>query len=244
MAMITCPECGKEFSDRAPACPNCGCPVQRDGELTNPPEPQKVEISKISVNKSIKKIALLAIAVIVVIAVVFGVVSAIKSSNAKKAAATTLEEYASNLSLIRTTMLSGAAEAEQAGGLIHDVWYNTIYEKSDSKTNIYTKNKYGSYNNDFNVSLRALFSDTTFQTTIDSINKNQDEVSQFLKELINPPEEYKEAYSVLKDLYDAYTDLCKCAVDPSGNLSSYTSTFNEADGNFMKYYNALELYIK
>ena len=27
MAMIKCIECGKSFSDRAPACPNCGCPT-------------------------------------------------------------------------------------------------------------------------------------------------------------------------------------------------------------------------
>ena len=27
MALIICPECGKEISDRAPACINCGCPV-------------------------------------------------------------------------------------------------------------------------------------------------------------------------------------------------------------------------
>lgn len=27
MAMIKCPECGKEMSDRAGACPNCGCPM-------------------------------------------------------------------------------------------------------------------------------------------------------------------------------------------------------------------------
>lgn len=27
MALIKCPECGKEFSDKAKACPNCACPV-------------------------------------------------------------------------------------------------------------------------------------------------------------------------------------------------------------------------
>ena len=27
MALITCPECGKEISDRAPACIHCGCPI-------------------------------------------------------------------------------------------------------------------------------------------------------------------------------------------------------------------------
>lgn len=26
MALIKCSECGKEFSDKASACPNCGCP--------------------------------------------------------------------------------------------------------------------------------------------------------------------------------------------------------------------------
>ena len=26
VALIVCPECGKEFSDRAAACPHCGCP--------------------------------------------------------------------------------------------------------------------------------------------------------------------------------------------------------------------------
>ena len=27
MTLIKCPECGKEFSDKAQACPNCGCPT-------------------------------------------------------------------------------------------------------------------------------------------------------------------------------------------------------------------------
>jgi len=27
MALIKCPECGKEISDRAAACPNCGFPI-------------------------------------------------------------------------------------------------------------------------------------------------------------------------------------------------------------------------
>lgn len=33
MALIKCPECGKEFSDKAAACPNCGFPTS---ELTSP----------------------------------------------------------------------------------------------------------------------------------------------------------------------------------------------------------------
>lgn len=29
MALITCPECGKQISDKAPACIHCGCPIQQ-----------------------------------------------------------------------------------------------------------------------------------------------------------------------------------------------------------------------
>lgn len=28
MSLIICPECGKEFSDKAAACPNCGYPIE------------------------------------------------------------------------------------------------------------------------------------------------------------------------------------------------------------------------
>lgn len=27
MALIKCPECGKQVSDKAPACPGCGSPI-------------------------------------------------------------------------------------------------------------------------------------------------------------------------------------------------------------------------
>ena len=35
MAMIKCPECGKDISDKAAACPNCGCPVAKTNEINN-----------------------------------------------------------------------------------------------------------------------------------------------------------------------------------------------------------------
>ena len=34
MALIKCPECGKEISDKAPACPNCGIPLRREDRGT------------------------------------------------------------------------------------------------------------------------------------------------------------------------------------------------------------------
>lgn len=34
MALIKCPECGKEISDKAAACPNCGYPIASEQKLT------------------------------------------------------------------------------------------------------------------------------------------------------------------------------------------------------------------
>lgn len=32
MALIKCPECEKEISDRAKSCPNCGCPINNEND--------------------------------------------------------------------------------------------------------------------------------------------------------------------------------------------------------------------
>lgn len=36
MALMTCPECGKEISDKANSCPNCGYPIERKSEDFSP----------------------------------------------------------------------------------------------------------------------------------------------------------------------------------------------------------------
>ena len=36
MAMIKCPECGKEISNMASACPNCGRPIRNYSKKTGP----------------------------------------------------------------------------------------------------------------------------------------------------------------------------------------------------------------
>ncbi|WP_422843570.1 zinc ribbon domain-containing protein [Acidovorax sp. M2(2025)] len=38
MALVRCPECGREVSSHAPACPGCGYPLQARGAPA--PEPQ------------------------------------------------------------------------------------------------------------------------------------------------------------------------------------------------------------
>lgn len=47
MALIKCPECHKEISDKAISCPNCGCPINTDdNKLLNEIKNQAIELRK------------------------------------------------------------------------------------------------------------------------------------------------------------------------------------------------------
>ena len=173
------------------------------------------------------------IAIICIIGSIIGVVKYNKSK---------ADNYGSTVELVTYSILSSASEAENAGNLIHDVWYNTIYEKNDSKTNKYTKGKY-SFNKDFNESLSNLFLDSSFSEKISNIKKDKQSIESLMKSLNSPPKEYAEAYDALKDLYTNYTKLVDLTTNPKGSLQSFTSDFNEYDGNVLSSYNNMSLYI-
>lgn len=58
MALIKCPECGKEISDKAGACPHCGCPI---GNTTQP-----IQNNDGKSNKGSKKILIGVVAVVAI----------------------------------------------------------------------------------------------------------------------------------------------------------------------------------
>ena len=53
---FVCPECGKEVSSRAKACPNCGCPIT-DGNNANETQPgvQRMEVEGVPVIEATPK---------------------------------------------------------------------------------------------------------------------------------------------------------------------------------------------
>lgn len=159
MALINCPNCGNEISDKADKCPNCGyvlkepkkvvcsecgteieegtlvCP-KCGNPIKNEEEFQKVELSKVAIPKiKINKKIIVGIcaAIVLVIGIIFGI-----SSNSEK-------KFIKNYKTAVLTMLSGAAKAESVCGDIHDVWYNSIQHEFDPNTNKYTLTNDGYY---------------------------------------------------------------------------------------------------
>ena len=271
MAMITCPHCGEQVSEKAKKCVHCGevlivekkryctecgaelekgmtecskcgCPIDNSLEEDVNEKPQKVEVTGVKVTKRIKIIIGIAIAIVGIGgATVFGVTQ-YQKKKAEEEYKQRVEEYSDNLELATVTMLTGASDAETSANLIKQVWYNAIFEERDDKTDKYTRPD-GYFVADFNDALGNLFADPDFSSQISNIEDNQDTVNALMKKLKNPPDEYKDAYDAISDLYNAYISLTNCATDPTGSLQTYASTFNDADTNTLNAYKAMELYL-
>ena len=60
MALIKCPECGKEISDQAEFCPHCGYPIKKKNDHAPLSNEQKIEnankqFNATTINKILKK---------------------------------------------------------------------------------------------------------------------------------------------------------------------------------------------
>ena len=225
-----------------PVAPAGGYPVEKTDKESFEDQPQKAEITSINLpkaKKSAKKYIILS--AIIAVLIIAGVVAIFIIQNNR--AEQIRKDYMDNLRIASLKMLSGAAEAESAGNLIRNVWYNTIYEKRDSETDKYTRDSYGRFNDDFNDSLTALFADSSFQSKINNIKDSKDAVTQLMKSLQNPPEEYKDAYIAIKAYYDSYLELTSLAISPSGSYNTFTSNFSQADSETVRCYEAMKMYL-
>ncbi|WP_143452680.1 zinc ribbon domain-containing protein [Konateibacter massiliensis] len=93
MALIKCPECGKEISDKATSCPSCGCPIDNTIIESTTETPIKengvdsvVQTVKETQPKKVKgiKVIIPIIAAVVVIAIIGGVIYNLKVIKPKK----------------------------------------------------------------------------------------------------------------------------------------------------------------
>ena len=190
-----CSDCGVELEEGMKVCPKCGCPIENAVEMEA--APQQVEVTGVKITKKSKKMIVIAVITIIIAAAITAIgVQTHKKNVAAKVAAEAQkqsEEYGTNLNMAAYSILSGASDAETCGNLIKQVWYNSIYEQNDSKTDKYTKPN-GYFVSDFNDALKNLFLDSSFNDQIEDINDNKDTVNSLMKKLKNHPEEYKYSY--------------------------------------------------
>lgn len=233
MALINCPECHKEISDRVKSCPHCGYPL-----LEELKEAQKVEVTSIKLKMDEKKkrrfvYSIIFGASVIILSII--VITAYNNHKLKKAE----QDYSTNINSILLEMIASGAKAESLMNLTYKVWYNAIYENWDSETDPYTR-KQGYFVSDFNVALGYLFDDNKIVKDIEDIKSSRENIASNMKKLQNPPKEYERAYETLLELFTAYQALVELAVSPKGSLTTYGTNRSERIDRFLDLYRSLE----
>lgn len=141
---------------------------------------------------------------------------------------------------LMTVMLSGAADSESVCNDVRKVWYSAIYYDRASEWDS-DLSKY--YSKDFNTSLEYYFADSSTVLAVDQIEANQARVASLMADVKSPEQDFEPAYETLLDLYSSYQKLTRLAVSPSGNFSTYSSNFSQADDEFLGLYEKLEMQI-
>lgn len=227
MALINCPECNKEISDKVKSCPHCGYPLVEEQEVKTLNTPQQVEVTAVKLGtKSYKKPIIIGLIILLLGVAAFLGISYINEQKAEKAYQEAFNTYIDNIFLFQITSLSGAADAESYTGLVANVWRNAIYEERDSATDKYTRPN-GYFVDDFNTALYNLQTASSSKSTVSEIEENQDDVQELMKDLQNPPAGLERCYDTITELYSAYKGLTDLAVNPTGSLTSFTDSRRE-----------------
>lgn len=240
----TCIECGEELENDVSICPKCGCPVEESG---NQSAPQQVEVTSVKLKSGVDKKTIVKIMVIVVIAIfaIIGAVFGIRYYNEKQAEQEAIQLSTDYEDKLYSISLTmlNGAADAESCGNLIKKVWSNAICKDDDPETDPYTKPNGYFVDDFNDALGNLFSDISFQTKIDNIRSNQDSVNSMMKNMKNPPEEWEEAYEALKDYYDNYLELTNIVVSPSGSLQTFSANFNSADDDIVNSYNKMKIYL-
>lgn len=230
IAEKNCPECGnKLFDENAESCPDCGCPIEYTEE--------ELQIKEQKAAKAKKKrlgIIIGSSVAVVVVAILIGVF-AIQANNAKQ-----YDDYVVAYNQVVKDMLSGAADAESVVNTASKVWYaaiNTKYKRSwDSDIADY-------YSTDFNTALANMYADSKYKTKVNNLKSNQETVKGEMQKIQGAPDDFKNAYSTINDMYEKYLKYTNLAISPSGSYTSFSSETKELSSDLIATLNKVKTQI-
>lgn len=194
-------------------------PATQDNASTTPSP--NTAVAGPAADKKKRVIAIVA-AVVAAIILAFIVFSTMSAEQAKAE----YNAYVEKLEKVQQEMIDGAVEAESLGSKVHDIWHAAIWEDDKNEWDAEIQPYFAT---DFNEAL------SNFATSVEGVQESakvaamQELVEEDMKELQNPPEGCERAYDAFSDVFDDYSKFCELATNPSGSLTSFTSTFNTLD---------------
>ena len=252
MALINCPNCNKEISDKAKVCVGCGHQflddVTIEKNLMNCPEcgviidvladvcsncgypfnelQTKLEGTKKSKNIFKEKLFWsLTICVILLMSIILIVFNGLRTEN-----------YNVEICAAVDKIMTVSADTKTIGNQICSVWNNAIFDKNNESTA-----KYTSAAKDFNEALSNLFADEEFVKKANFIRNEQSKIDEYLGKLKNPPEKFEDAYDEFKELYYAYSDYVDFVLSCKGSYNTYTENISKKSSRLMDSYREIKV---
>lgn len=231
MALINCPECNKEISDKVISCPNCGFPVTSNKKTSL--------LDKLGISKKSMVILLL----IIIITISTAIFMFISNSNKEKN-----KLFKDTMYTINTASSNTIAACD----IILAVWsdpvgdFNSVFRymfsgdiKNHSWSGLgmdslgFSYYSWGSLSEEMN----------TFKERLDDLEDEKKNVDSMIEEIKKINGSEKEANAIV-DYYNSYLKSYNAATDPSGNQLNYSSNLidikSELDSNKVK----LEMILK
>lgn len=154
----------------------------------------------------------------------------------------TKNKYSSDITSVMLNITEQAFIAENMINTYSSVWKavftNTLQKDSFAKSlgvEIYEVENYAELDYHGYVAFKGNFEDAieNVHKVYEGTHKNKalknerDIISKKMKDLQNPPQEYKEAYNAIVEVYKLYEEYIAFTLSPNGSLVSYNQKANE-----------------
>lgn len=146
----------------------------------------------------------------------------IKNNNTKQQEKL-VQEYDSLIVETGAKIYVNGVLAQYYSGGIADAWYDCIKSK---------------YCSDFNIRIKNYMSQN--EKGLTTLKDNKAEIEKNMQKLKSvPTNDYKDAYEKIVEFYGYYSKLVDCAINPSGNYTTYINNYNNYSSDFKSAYNQL-----
>lgn len=246
MALINCPNCNKQISDKSKNCVGCGyqlvsdLPSEHNQEIICPECGATASgmesccfacgypfnfVKEKDKKKKRNSLILIFVIITILISIIAVAVNFVKTA-----------EYNEEIREASNAIVEAYGEVKMVDGQVTRVWHDAIWGEDNPSTSKYTKNA-----KDFNEALANLYASDEYTNKVSSIMTAQTEIDVDLAELKNPPKKYEEAYIKFKELYSTFSAYADFVISSEGSYNSYTEESAKKEEKFLECYREIKV---